>query len=183
MKFLIAIDSYLLKKFQAYSEYKQVTTDKNCYYFAYESYKFDVLLSKLITSILAVCGVVATGYTPAIIVPVYLIMSLLIFRHHHQVMRYVSVQTRKIPEPPPESRYGSIVMYGTLMVWEITLGYTLKEIPFVFAFFLAMALSKPAAVCTLYFVSCTPLPPETLEFRRNAKRSVRKAGAFKPQIA
>lgn len=178
---LITLDRYLLKHFQEFSEHIQVTADKNCYYLAYESYRFDHLLSRLIPGFLAICHVLITGNMILLLVPAYFLILGFAYRHQHLVMLHVSRQTKKIPEPSEFLRYHSVIIGSLIFGINLYLGYLLWQLPFALAYFVCMALSQFCAVSTVYFLSCTPLPPETLEFRRNAKQSTKRSRAFKPQ--
>lgn len=183
MILLAKVDDYLLKKFQEFSEHKQVTTDKHCYYFAYESYKFDLILSRAIPSLMVICFVLVTGGVFMLLIPAYFVLSWRMQRHFYFVVRYASRQTKKIPEPPAYVRYYTLLLCTFMVGVNLWLGYLFRGVPFVFMYFYSMALSQFAAVGTIYFLSCTPLPPETLEFRRNAKRSTKTTRSFKPQTA
>tara|TARA_B100000745_G_scaffold295591_1_gene239879 strand:- start:81 stop:638 length:558 start_codon:yes stop_codon:yes gene_type:complete len=180
---LSKVDDTILKKIQAYSEYQQVATGRNCYKMAYEISKIETWLAYYIPAFLSVCIVVLEQNYFFILI----IMQSAFFwfdrRNHRALMKYIATQTEKMPEPPKFMRESILAFAGFLTVFIVFIIAIMMLVGhwLLVGLFLSVLLGLYAYGAVNYFLSCTPLPPEVLEFRRNAKRSKRRASVLRPQ--
>lgn len=182
MDVLQRFDAYLLKHFQEYSEHKQVTTDKNCYYFAAEAIAFERLFAYVFPAIFLIMLTVMLqdflqGFLAAFVIVIGSRRHLRERRFWHRVRR----QQKKLPEPPQPFRIIMVmhsIAWTPLNLWVMAI---VGEQLLFAAVFGSMLLGWYMMTIAYYFLSCSPLPPETLEFRRSARRKSAPRRSFRPQ--
>jgi|GEM_PF-4129025 len=176
------VDEYILAKFQQFSEYKQVATDKNCYYLAYQFYKLEMLLSFIFPALLAIALVFFGEGVLYLLISLHIAFCMYLKRDRKYYMEYVSRQKKKIPGPSQQDRqhllFGGVCMtlLGAFWLYHVT------SVVLLAGLIVSMTLGFHMFIVTSYFMSCSPLPPQTLEFRRSVKRNKVRVGVLKPQV-
>lgn len=183
---LQALDTFLLKKFQEYSEHQQVENGRNCYALAYTCYVLKYNSGVVLGVSAGVLGY-AMGLDMVIFIALgYLLATLLVFHFRHPVIKKKYTSDTKIPEVSFQQRIFSFfwaVSWSVLPLFLLLLFiYDIGFLGLVFGFpFVCVIAVNLFEASETYFASCTPLPPEVLEARRSRSQQSRKVRSFRPQ--
>lgn len=180
---LSKVDGVLLKWFQEWSEYKQITTDKNCYYFAAEVFKLMELFSIYVPAVLFIL----MGF---LVDAVFFLVSLIAFpviwyvlRNDRVEMRRLANQTKKIPGASQAVRETSVVLtlaFSVLMMPLFYIAFT-SSVWWLTALLTSVIIFLYLSPVHFYLLSCSPLPPDILEFRRREGRRNSETPALQSQ--
>ncbi len=182
MTALSRMDDILLKKMQQFSEHQQVETGRNCYYLAYEFYLLEQICGVYLPAILAVPIAVFESAFLGMFLLVVIALFWPLRRQRGEMMRIIKYQKKKLPEPPKELRISTLVrvlLLTAFCLWFIV--YVSESSVLMAGLAMLLLLDNIFFVVIIYLVSCTPLPPEQLQWRRQRLASYRKSGILKPQ--